>query len=556
MNNVVGIIKFVIGQVFVISLDGVQRLLMVGDKIYRGEEIVTGGDGAVTITLPDGRSLDVGRNSQWSDNGDITPQETPQGADEVAALQEAILQGADPTQILEATAAGNTDIGEAGDGGGSHAAVVLDLTGQIVDPTVGYPTAGIGFATDNLVETDGFDTQSLAFPLPAENNDTITLSSDDRVTEGGKITVTATVNNPVTGSDLVIGLTDGSMITIPVGETTGQVEIGTRPDDAYRQDDEVVQIGIGGTQGGSYTNLDTSSSTSTTVVDDSDATTITLTAPETVTEGGTYQVTATVTNPVTESDLVITLTNGATVTIPVGATTGVSEPIATRPDDAYQQGDEPLNISIDTTTGGNFEALNKDATTTVKVVDDSDATTITLTAPETVTEGGTYQVTATVDNPVTQSDLVITLTNGATVTIPVGATSGTSEPIATRPDDAYQQGDEPLNIGIDTTTGGNFEALNKDDTTTVKVVDDSDATTITLTAPETVTEGGTYQVTATVDNPVTESDLVITLTNGSTVTIPVGATTGVSEPIATRPDDAYQQGDEPLNIGIDTTTGG
>ncbi|MEH0874847.1 hypothetical protein QM999_08990, partial [Pectobacterium cacticida] len=213
------------------------------------------------------------------------------------------------------------------------------------------------------------------------------------------------------------------------------------------------------------------------------------------------------------------------------------EPIATRPDDAYQQGDEPLNIGIDTTTGGNFEALNKDATTSVKVVDDSDATTITLTAPETVTEGGTYQVTATVTNPVTESDLVITLTNGATVTIPVGATSGTSEPIATRPDDAYQQGDEPLNIGIDTTTGGNFEALNKDATTSVKVVDDSDATTITLTAPETVTEGGTYQVTATVDNPVTQSDLVITLTNGSTVTIPVGATSGTSEPIATRPDD-------------------
>ncbi|MFP9230297.1 retention module-containing protein [Pectobacterium cacticida] len=556
MNNVVGIIKFVIGQVFVISLDGVQRLLMVGDKIYRGEEIVTGGDGAVTITLPDGRSLDVGRNSQWSDNGDITPQEAPQDADEVAALQEAILQGADPTQILEATAAGNTDVGEAGDGGGSHTAVVLDLTGQIVDPTVGYPTAGIGFATDNLVETDGFDTQSLAFPLPEENNDAITLRSDGRVIEGGNITVTATVNNPVTGSDLVIGLTNGSTITIPVGETTGRVEIGTRPDDAYRQGDEPIQIGIGGTQGGSYTNLDTSSSTSTTVVDDSDATTITLSTPETVTEGGTYQVTATVDNPVTESDLVITLTNGATVTIPVGATTGVSEPIATRPDDAYQQGDEPLNIGIDTTTGGNFEALNKDATTTVKVVDDSDATTITLTAPETVTEGGTYQVTATVDNPVTESDLVITLTNGATVTIPVGATTGVSEPIATRPDDAYQQGDEPLNIGIDTTTGGNFEALNKDATTTVKVVDDSDATTITLTTPETVTEGGTYQVTATVDNPVTESDLVITLTNGATVTIPVGATTGVSEPIATRPDDAYQQGDEPLNIGIDTTTGG
>ncbi|MEH0834270.1 immunoglobulin-like domain-containing protein, partial [Pectobacterium cacticida] len=267
--------------------------------------------------------------------------------------------------------------------------------------------------------------------------------------------------------------------------------------------------------------LNKDATTTVKVVDDSDATTITLTAPETVTEGGTYQVTATVDNPVTQSDLVITLTNGATVTIPVGATTGVSEPIATRPDDAYQQGDEPLNIGIDTTTGGNFEALNKDATTTVKVVDDSDATTITLTAPETVTEGGTYQVTATVDNPVTQSDLVITLTNGATVTIPVGATTGVSEPIATRPDDAYQQGDEPLNIGIDTTTGGNFEALNKDATTSVKVVDDSDAVHVTIESNGDVTEAEDAVFTIKVDTQLPD-DLLVTLKNGDQITIKAG----------------------------------
>ncbi|MEH0876517.1 type I secretion C-terminal target domain-containing protein [Pectobacterium cacticida] len=205
----------------------------------------------------------------------------------------------------------------------------------------------------------------------------------------------------------------------------------------------------------------------------------------------------------------------------MGATSGTSEPIATRPDDAYQQGDEPLNIGIDTTTGGNFEALNKDDTTTVKVVDDSDATTITLTAPETVTEGGTYQVTATVDNPVTQSDLVITLTNGSTVTIPVGATTGVSEPIATRPDDAYQQGDEPLNIGIDTTTGGNFEALNKDATTSVKVVDDSDAVNVTIEANGDVTEAEDAVFTIRVDTQLPD-DLLVTLKNGDQITIKAG----------------------------------
>lgn len=89
MNSVIGIIKFVIGQVFVISLDGTQRLLTAGDKIYRGEEIVTGGDGSVSITLPDGKTLDVGRNRQWSDNTNVMPQATAQDAQDVAALQDA-----------------------------------------------------------------------------------------------------------------------------------------------------------------------------------------------------------------------------------------------------------------------------------------------------------------------------------------------------------------------------------------------------------------------------------------------------------------------------------
>lgn len=160
MDSVIGIIKFVIGQVFVISLDGTKRLLTAGDKIYRGEEIVTGDDGSVSITLPDGKTLDVGRNSQWSDNTNAVPQATAQDDQNVAALQDAIAQGADPTQVLEAPAAGNTDIGEAGDGGGSHvsaADMVFSLTGQVVEATAGYDTQGLAFAatsTDNLTSAD------------------------------------------------------------------------------------------------------------------------------------------------------------------------------------------------------------------------------------------------------------------------------------------------------------------------------------------------------------------------------------------------------------------
>ncbi|ENO7534253.1 retention module-containing protein [Morganella morganii] len=405
MNNVIGIIKFVIGQVFVISLDGTQRLLVAGDKIYRGEEVITGGDGSVSITLPDGRSLDVGRNSQWSDSGDMTSENRSQTVDEVAALQDAIAQGADPTQVFEATAAGNTDVGEAGDGGGSHTAVVLDLTGQIVDPTAGYPTAGIDFATIGTVETDGIDSKSLLVTQPqspTENNDVITLSSDGQVVEGGKITVTATVNNPVTGSPLVITLTDGSVITISVGETNGSVVIDIRNDDAYRQGDEPVNIGIDTTTGGNYTNLDSSSTTTTTVVDDGDITKITLKGPDSVTEGENITITAQVEHPPQDTDLIIKLTNGQTITIPVGQTEGsVTYPV--RGDDALVQGDIPQTVGIESSTGGNYEGVaHGDPVTTIVV--DNDVSEINV-SNVTIGEGnsGTFNVSfgKPVDNATT-----------------------------------------------------------------------------------------------------------------------------------------------------------
>ncbi|WP_139829418.1 Ig-like domain-containing protein, partial [Lonsdalea iberica] len=82
----------------------------------------------------------------------------------VASVQEAIAKGLDPTQSLEATAAGGnataTDIGEAGDGGGHRENVVLDLTGNVVDPTSGYETGTLTSASDVSSEDTSGGTRS------------------------------------------------------------------------------------------------------------------------------------------------------------------------------------------------------------------------------------------------------------------------------------------------------------------------------------------------------------------------------------------------------------
>ncbi len=89
-----------------------------------------------------------------------------------------------------------------------------------------------------------------------------------------------------------------------------------------------------------------------------------------------------------------------------------------------------------------------------------DLTTVTLgSSASTVTEGGSIVYTVTLDHPVRGSPFVVTLSNGHTITIPVGASSADSGPVAVRPDDGYVQGNETVSVGISGTTGGTFEAL-------------------------------------------------------------------------------------------------
>ncbi|WP_446891064.1 immunoglobulin-like domain-containing protein [Aeromonas veronii] len=398
---------------------------------------------------------------------------------------------------------------------------------------------------------------------------TVTLSSataGQDVVEGGSIVYTASVNNPVTGSPLTVTLSNGVVITIPVGASSANSEpVPVRGDDAYKQDDEALSVTIGSTSGGNYEAVTTTGTVTNTVVDDSDVTTVTLssaTAGQDVVEGGSIVYTASVNNPVTGSPLTVTLSNGVVITIPVGASSANSEPVPVRGDDAYKQDDEALSVTIGSTSGGNYEAVTTTGTVTNTVVDDSDVTTVTLssaTAGQDVVEGGSIVYTASVNNPVTGSPLTVTLSNGVVITIPVGASSANSEPVPVRGDDAYKQDDEALSVTIGSTSGGNYEAVTTTGTVTNTVVDDSDVTTVTLssaTAGQDVVEGGSIVYTASVNNPVTGSPLTVTLSNGVVITIPVGASSANSEPVPVRGDDAYKQDDEALSVTIGSTSGG
>ncbi|MGE8146365.1 retention module-containing protein, partial [Pseudomonas frederiksbergensis] len=311
MSSVVAIVKSIVGQVFVVSPEGVRRVLVEGDRLFVGDQVDTGAAGAVTLELADGRTLDLGRDTQWSgtdpDSSTDLAEATAQAAPSVEELQQAIAAGADPTKDLEATAAGPTAAGGDGAAGGGHSFVMLDATAGRVDPTIGFPTAGIGSAGATTQNTIGGQTTNNATIVQAS---TLSLSATPTITEaGGVLVYTATLTQAPT-SDLTITLSNGSVIVIQAGQTTGTVNVPLAPNDTVYNDPTQIDVTVTGTTGGAGIIVTQPTVPATTQVTDTiDTTTVTLTAGGTVTEGGQITYTATLTNPA-QTPVTVTLSNG------------------------------------------------------------------------------------------------------------------------------------------------------------------------------------------------------------------------------------------------------
>ncbi|MGX9382091.1 LapA family giant adhesin [Pseudomonas sp. JQ36] len=552
MSSVVAIVKSIVGQVFVVSPEGVRRVLVEGDRLFVGDQIDTGLSGAVSLELADGRTLDLGRETQWSanapDSSTDLAEATAQAAPSVAELQQAIAAGADPTTALEATAAGATAAGTGGAAGGGHSFVMLDATAGRVDPTIGFPTAGINSGAQVAQNITGGQTTDTTTNALRES--TLSLSATPTITEaGGVLVYTATLTQaPLT--DLTITLSNGSVIVIPAGSTTGTVNVPLAPNDTVYNDPTQIDVTVTGTTGGNGITVTPPTTPATTQVTDTiDTTTVTLTAGNSVTEGGQITYTATLTNPA-QTPVTVTLSNGSTITIEAGQTTGTVN-VPTAPNDVYNNG-STVSTTITGATGGNFENLVPNTTPVVtNIVDSRDTTGLTLTATGSVVEGGQITYTATLTNPA-QTPVTVTLSNGSTITIEAGQTTGTVN-VPTAPNDVYNNGGT-VSTTITGATGGNFENLVPNTTpATTTVTDSIDTTNLSLSATGTVAEGGSIVYTATLTNPA-GTPVTVTLSNGSVITIDAGKTTGTVT-VPAPADDVYKDAGQ-VEVSITGTTGG
>ncbi|MGJ7518443.1 retention module-containing protein, partial [Pseudomonas baetica] len=156
MATLIGIVSKVIGQVFAVASDGTRRVLIEGDRLFAGDQLNTGAEGAVAVQLQNGQELTLGRGSSLQMNAQLLASQSPHvesgeavtpsqaQLSDVEQLQKAIAAGEDPTQTAEATAAGPGSTGPGGAAGGGHSFVLLEEVGGRVDPIIGFPTAGFG----------------------------------------------------------------------------------------------------------------------------------------------------------------------------------------------------------------------------------------------------------------------------------------------------------------------------------------------------------------------------------------------------------------------------
>jgi surface adhesion protein len=405
-----------------------------------------------------------------------------------------------------------------------------------------YLDAGSVSATIGSTSGGGFESLAVD-PTPAItavtdtlDTTTLNLSAAASVTEGDSVVYTATVGQPVTGSPLDVTLSNGLIISIPVGATSASANL-TAPDDLYAGGGS-LSVTVSGTSGANFENLVVGSGAPgtpvvTTVTDDNDATTVSLSATPTIAEGGSILYTATLTHAA-QTAVTVTLSNGAVITIASGATTG-SVSVAAPADDVYIDAGN-VSASIIAATGGNFESLAVDPTPATTAISDTlDNTTVSLTASPSVSEGGAIIYTASLTS-LAQTSVTVTLDNGATLTIAAGASSGTVS-VPAPSDDVYLDSGT-ISARISSASGGNFENLVVNATpATTTITDTTDTTTVSLTATPSVSEGGNITYTASLTSPA-QTAVTVTLSNGATINIAAGASSG-SVSVAAPTDDVY-----------------
>ncbi|MDH5938792.1 retention module-containing protein [Vibrio splendidus] len=194
------VVEVVSGEVIAVKSDGSARKISAGDIIRENEIVITANQAELVLGTPNGVT-EVASNCVGCVNQDLAWADAPIAGevnfdlqqadagdfddDEFAAIQEAILGGADPTQILEATAAGG------GLGSANAGFVTIDYNYTETHPSTFFETAGLA---EQTIDEDREEFRSITRSSGGQSiSETLTEGSISGNTYPQSITTTETI---------------------------------------------------------------------------------------------------------------------------------------------------------------------------------------------------------------------------------------------------------------------------------------------------------------------------------------------------------------------------
>ncbi|WP_127469918.1 tandem-95 repeat protein [Thiomicrorhabdus aquaedulcis] len=227
MATIIGQVTSLQGTVRAINpVTGEVRILEVGSPIFAGETLQTSSTGGVVVNMQNGELLTLGRDTQMLLDDDVigqanTPDITEASA-EVAALQQAILDGNVNLDQLEETAAGET----AAPGSASEGGVFIDRTAAEGEVTSGFETSTSSSTT--LTDVERNDAAEPAVNnAPTLQDDSPTNAENDALTtdEDNAIDINVLANDTDIDGNVsaVASVTQGTNGTVAIN-TDGTVK--------------------------------------------------------------------------------------------------------------------------------------------------------------------------------------------------------------------------------------------------------------------------------------------------------------------------------------------
>ncbi|MGY4004133.1 retention module-containing protein, partial [Aeromonas sanarellii] len=521
------------GKVYLVAADGSQTLLVEGDALPKD----------AVLLAPEGASFQGGETTFTLSPSNTLESEEPQLAqraqagapDDIAALQQAILEGIDPTQTFEASAAGGAPA--AGTGGGVAGAsgnggfITIDRTGDATISTAGFDTANPE-AVAPLVDAQGNEDELLDLTAPV-----ITVSAPDN-TNDRTPTLTGTTDAPA-GSTVTLVVTDANgnqqtLVTTVNPDGSFSVDVGTPLAEGGYQ----VTASVTDPAGNTGTGSDDGSV-------DTTAPSVTVNAPDN-TSDSTPTITGT-TNAAPGSAVTLTVTdangNQQTLTATVQPDGSYSTDVLTPlPDGGYE-----VTAKVTDPAGNTGSATD----------DGSVDTTATITVSLDEVNGGNVgnaPISGTSDvGPGRTVTLIITDANGKSVTVTA----------QTDADGSYQTtadlsglADGNLVVDASVTDGAGNRASATDDTTLLDTTPPEARITLDadITADDVINAAETRQdiaITGKVGGDVRVGDTVTLTVNGKTFTGLVLADKSFSIDVPGA--DLVADGGKAINASVTTT---